>query len=199
MDAMALSAALARVTRFVAAVSTGVPRVDEALPALRRLLEDAGVHFKLAGGVAVIHHGYVRATDDLDVLVEADALGRIRPLLGSYGFSAESDSRLRHLATGVGVDLLVAGRPLPRAGAGSYPSPVEVGASPGDSAIVDLPSLVTLKLRAARHQDLADVVALLKPLEDVAYTVLESQVPAELRPRLAELRRDALEELSWSR
>lgn len=180
-------------------MSADVPRVDEALPLLRHLLEDSGVQFKLVGGVAVVHHGYVRATDDLDVLVEAGALERMRPLLGPHGFVEEGESRLRHVATGVLVDLLVAGRPLPRAGAGHYPSPLEVGASPTDAAIVDLPWLVILKLRAARHQDLADVVALLGPLDDLAYPLLESQVPVELRPRLADLRRDALEELSWSR
>jgi hypothetical protein len=57
---------------------------------------------------------------------------------------------------------------------------------------------VSLKLRAARHQDQADVVALLKLLDDVAFTHLEAALALELRPALSILRRDALEELSWS-
>lgn len=39
-------------------VSASAPRVDEALPALRRLLEAAGGAYRLVGGVAVVHHGY---------------------------------------------------------------------------------------------------------------------------------------------
>lgn len=195
----ATTAALARVVGFVRAVSASAPRVDEALPALRRLLEAASGDYRLVGGVAVIHHGYVRATDDLDVLVEADTLAALGPLLAAHGFEQDGPTRLRHVATGVGVDVLVAGTPMPRAGSGVYPHVAAVSPSSRDAAIADLPGLVALKLRAGRHQDEADVVALLKLLDEVAYTRLESTVAPDLRPALAVLRRDALEELSWSR
>lgn len=154
---------------------------------------------ELVGGAAVVHHGYVRATDDLDVLVEADAPARLQPHLASYGFVEEGTGRLRHVATAVAVDLLVSGAKMPRAGAGSYPSVGAVGTSARDSAFADLAGLVQLKLRAGRHQDLADVVAPLKALDEVAFTELEVSIAAELRPALADLRRDALEELSWDR
>jgi sirohydrochlorin ferrochelatase len=55
--------------------------------------------------------------------------------------------------------------------------------------------LLTLKLRAARHRDLADVVELLKLRSDAEYIEIACQVPASLRPALARLRDDALEEL----
>jgi hypothetical protein len=64
--------------------------------------------------------------------------------------------------------------------------------------VVGLAGLFTLKLQARRHQDLADVVALLKGLDEVAYTEVESEVDPALRPALADLRRDALEELALS-
>ena len=40
---------------------------------LLALLRDAGVVFRIVGGVAVLHHGYARTTEDIDVLVAADA------------------------------------------------------------------------------------------------------------------------------
>ena len=48
-----------------------VPAVDLALPAVRKLFLDAGIAYRIAGGVAVIHHGYERLTVDIDALVEA--------------------------------------------------------------------------------------------------------------------------------
>lgn len=192
-------AAVMRIRRFAQAMDPDVRPEDEALRALRALLDDAGVAYKIAGGIAVVHHGYVRSTDDLDVLVEAGGVERLDPHLAAHGFSRPSERRLVHGPTSVQVDLLVEGEALPRPGAGSYPSPGATEASPGDSAIVSLPALVTLKLRARRHQDTADVVALLKPLEDAEYLALESRVPAELRGDLLALRRDAIEERSWER
>ncbi len=170
--------------------------VDEALPAVRALFAQAGVAFRLVGGIAVVHHGYARMTEDIDVLVDAAGPAALDPLLAHHGFARESRSRLRHVATGVRVDLLIAGDPGPRAGDARYPDPGTVAPSPRDEAVADLAPLLELKLRAHRHQDLADVVALLKRVDDGRYIELESQIARELRPRLAEMRRDALEELA---
>jgi hypothetical protein len=175
-----------------------IPPVDQALPAVRRLLESAGVPFKVVGGLAVIHHGYPRTTVDVDLLVEAGSRERIDARLEPFGFARETPHRLRHRATGVAVHLLVAGEPMPRPGGPPYPSPESLPSSPADPAVVSLGALVRLKLLADRHQDRADVVALLKGLEERAYLELEAAVePPELRHRLVKLRRDALEEASW--
>ncbi|MCC6523505.1 MAG: hypothetical protein IT373_12685 [Polyangiaceae bacterium] len=190
--------ALGRVRRFAAAVSVDVPPVDEALEPLRRLLAAAGVEHRLVEGVAVVHHGYVRTTDDLDVLVDAEALESLAQVCAEHGFERVSRTRLTHLASGVHVDLLVAGEPVPRVGAGTYPAPSALAASPRDPAIVGLAGLLQLKLRAGRHQDRADVVALLKLLDDAAYDPIEAAIPVGLRPSLFALRRDALEELEWA-
>jgi hypothetical protein len=173
-----------------------LPPVDMAFGAVRALLEDAGVAFKFVGGVAVVHHGYARTTEDVDVLLESDGPARLRASLASHGFEAIGELRLRHILTGVRVDLLVAGSPMPRAGSGAYPSPGALGASARDARIVGLPGLFGLKLRARRHQDLADIVALLKGLNEARYTEVEAEIDPTLRSALAELRRDALEELA---
>jgi len=171
-----------------------VGQVDVALPALRALLRDAGASFKLVGGVAVVHHGYLRTTEDIDVLVDAASPGKLAAAAAAHGFTAVTRTRLRHAASGVVVDLLVAGEAMPRRGAPSYPSPGDLAASPDDPDFVALGPLCELKIRAHRHQDLADVVELLQRLDEGPYIELEAAMHPELRPELAGLRRDALEE-----
>lgn len=170
--------------------------VDEVLPALRALLDEAGIAYRIVGGVAVVHHGYARTTEDIDVLVTPDGASGLEPRLADHGFERVREARLRHVATGVVVDLLLAGRTVPRPGAVPYPSPDALAPSPEDPGVVGLAGLVELKLRADRHQDRADVVALLKRRDDGQYLILEAAVDRALRPALARLRDDALEELA---
>ncbi len=175
-----------------------LPRIDLALPALRELLRSAAVPFKVAGGVAVIHHGFERFTRDLDVLVSSNASEALDPLLASHGFERVSEVRLRHVSTGVRVNLLVAGRSLagprdPR----PFPNPVDCGGSASDPDVIGLVELVSLKLSAGRRQDLADVMKLMKVVDEAAYIALEASVPAMHRQELHDLRVEALEELTW--
>ena len=194
------AAALGSATAFARAMRPDLPLVEQALESARRLFAEAEVTYLLVGGVAVIHHGYVRTTRDLDVLLERrDASNLGEALLARHGFLRTAVNRLRHVASGADVDLLFAGDPRPRHGTPPYPSPGELGRSAREADVVDLRSLLDLKLTAGRHQDLADVVALLKPLDEASYLALEAGLRQELRSALLRLRRDALEELDWER
>ena len=173
--------------------------VDQVLPAVRALFAAAGVPFKIVGGVAVVHHGYARLTDDIDLLVDPSVPNRLDDLLNAHGFRREAADRLRHEATGVGVDLLLAGHPMPRPGSPLYPLFDSVESSPSDPDVAGLRSLLELKLYARRHKDLADVVELLKGVDDGVYVALEGGVAVSLRSELAALRRDAIEELRFER
>ena len=173
--------------------------VEEALVDVRALMQQAATGYKIVGGLAVIHHGYPRFTEDIDVLVEPSALAAIDAAAAAHGCTVVSRTRLRHDASGVNVDLLVSGDPIPRRAGEAYPSAAALEASPRDSTIASLRALVELKLRARRHQALADVGGLLKLLDDAAYINLESRVVASLRAALTKLRDDALEELAAER
>ena len=190
------AAALARVNAFGRAVKADLPAVDVALAELRALLARSRVSYALVGGVAVIHHGYERTTRDIDLLLDRAGVGRVAPLLHAAGFEASSERRWRHRSTGVDVDLLLAGEPMPRE-RDRYPHPDDVGRSPRESDIVDLPALMALKLQAGRFRDEADVVELLQRLDESEYLNVEAALAPELRPRLFELRTVALEERRW--
>jgi hypothetical protein len=188
---------LAAVLDFALSAGRPVRRVGEAASALRGLLRAAGVEFRFVGGLAVFHHGYGRTTLDLDVLLERAGGERLDGLLAEHGFERLSPGRLSHLATGVPVDLLLAGEPMPRPGSPPYPAPETLGTSPSDPAFVDLAGLLLLKLLAGRQQDSADVVALLKPLGEGEYLGVEAALPTELRSKLWQARQAALEEAAW--
>jgi hypothetical protein len=110
------TAALARPRRFAQSMAPDLPPVDQALPAARELLASARVPFKVVGGLAVIHHGYARITEDLDLLLDAGSQESLDARLAPCGFARETPYRLRHRATGVAVHLLVAEEPMPRPG-----------------------------------------------------------------------------------
>ncbi|MBX3251555.1 MAG: hypothetical protein KF901_30530 [Myxococcales bacterium] len=190
-------AALSRIRRFVGSMKPDVPALDDALPELRRLLAAAGVPYRLVGGVAVVHHGYVRATEDIDVLVPADALEALDAACEAHGFERATARRLRHRSTGVSVDLLVAGDAIPR-GEDVYPDPTTLDVSETAPDVVGLTGLARLKLMGRRHQDDADLVALLQRLDEGEYLGLEAATPPHLRGRLLTLREDALEELRFA-
>ncbi|MCA9622608.1 MAG: hypothetical protein KC731_26490 [Myxococcales bacterium] len=190
---------LARLARLGRAVGAETKDVTTAVHALRALLEEAAVDYRIVGGLAVIHHGYPRLTEDVDVLVEAGGVARLKGQLESHGFSQPRADRLLHDATQVRVDLLEQGQPMPGPDRPSYPSPAAVGHSDSDPFIIALPGLLQLKIYAGRKQDEADAVALLKLLDEGRYLAVEAQLPAALRPQLLLLRRDALEELAWER
>ena len=60
--------------------------VDETLTRVGRILREAGIHFAVAGGFAVIEHGYERFTKDVDLLVHAGDLSRAMKALRAAGF-----------------------------------------------------------------------------------------------------------------
>jgi len=196
MDATILT--LASLRRFARTVSADLPASDEALPALRALLDAARVPYKIVGGLAVIHHGYPRFTKDIDVLVGRAALDGLDAHLKTFGFERARPHRLIHSATQVHVDLLVEGDLIPRAMVAAFPAPDSIAASAADSGYVGLTPLIELKLHSARAQDRADVTALLKCVDDNAYLALEAAMPPRLRSMVATIREEALEELRFS-
>ena len=53
---------------------------------------EAGIPFLVIGGYAVFAHGYVRATDDLDLIVQRGQRAQLTKLLGDLGMSVKNDA-----------------------------------------------------------------------------------------------------------
>ena len=120
----------------------------------------------LIGGLAVVAHQVVRATQDVDFLVEAEAADRVHDALLDLGYRClyRSEDAANYVRAAEGLDLLYAHRPLARrllAQASERETPM------GRMRIVSVEGLIGFKLQgfvndATRTRDLDDIRALLK-------------------------------------
>ena len=142
------------------------------LDAIVAALAAAGVPYALCGGFAVNLHGHVRATRDIDLLVERTDLDRARVALRPLGFTLDAGpipfavgtprERELHRVSRVDegalttIDLLVVTPVLES----SWASRVRAEWRGHDIWVVSLDGLATMKRLAGRAQDLADLEAL---------------------------------------
>jgi hypothetical protein len=145
--------------------------VHQAAEQIARLLAEAGIDYTIAGALALGAHGFVRATEDVDVLVTREGLARFKgEWLGrGYVNVRPGGKAVRDAAHGVRIDFLIAGDypgdGLPKPVA--FPEPALAGVDAGKYRILRLPRLVELKLASGmtaphRLQDLADVMRLIR-------------------------------------
>jgi hypothetical protein len=183
---------IAYATRFF----MGEADVQRAVEALARLLDEEGIPYAIAGAMALNEYGYRRVTVDVDVLLTAEGLTRLkqRALGRGYVETFPGSRGLRDTEHNVSIDVLVAGeypgdgKPKPV----SFPDPATVAVRGERAAFLPLPKLVELKLASGqsaphRLRDLADVLELIRI----------AKLPAELANELDASVRDRYREL-WS-
>jgi hypothetical protein len=146
-------------------------------------LNNAGVRYLVVGGVAVVLHGHLRTTGDLDLVVELspDNLGRALGALEQSGFRPRPPVPLRSFAdpearrswietknlqvfslwhpdlAGFEVDLFVE---EPFDFDEAWGRRVEVDLARTTAPVVSLQDLLDLKMAAGRARDLEDVAVL---------------------------------------
>jgi hypothetical protein len=133
-------------------------------------LDALGIDYALIGGMALNAYGYVRMTEDVDVVVSRAGLKRIHEELVGLGYTRKfrGSKGIVDTETQVPIDLIVAGE-YPGSGREqpvSYPDPC-VGVRIGGIRVLPLPEFVTLKLASGktgvgRLKDLADIQELIK-------------------------------------
>jgi len=176
--------------------------VAAALAGLQKVFAREGIPFAVIGALAIRRHGYVRHTEDIDIVTTPDGLARIHDRLVGRGLVARGPGlrkQLRDTAHKVDLDVLQAGE---HAGApGSpvrYPPPDAPEYAMGSDGIryATLPALLAFKIASGiwgkRPRDLADAQELIKAnslAEDYA-----SNLPEALRERFKGLVRASREE-----
>lgn len=159
---------------------------------LARICEEAGVRPVVIGGLAVNHHGYMRVTADVDILVaRRDAVALYRRLRSQPGWRRYAEG-FKNTQLGVGLDICVEGeRTAPRS-AEEFPDPAAMRTIPVDPLPVPvLSELLALKVMSGRARDDADVVELLKRhharIASLTRAAAQSLRTAEARARLKAL------------
>lgn len=168
--------------------------VQQALRSIARRLDELGVPYAVAGGMALFYHGYRRFTEDIDILVGRDGLKLIHERLEGLGYLPPfaGSKNLRDTATGVRIEFLVAGdypgdgQPKPVA----FPDPAAVAVERSGIKFLGLPTLIELKLASGltnprRAKDLVDVQELIAALA----------LPADFADQLNPFVRDKFREL----
>lgn len=170
--------------------------IAAVLESLSRHLAQEGIPFALIGALALRHYGYVRHTEDIDILTTREGLDRIHARLVGRGLLRAPGLRksLRDTEHDVDIDIVTAGEH-----AGSPESPVEYP-PPTSAAFVDvgglrvptLAALVEFKIASGvwghRAQDLADVQRLIRA------NALTEAFAVRLAPTLRERFLDLLRE-----
>lgn len=146
--------------------------VHATLERLANKLTELGVDYAVAGGMAMFLHGFRRFTEDVDVLVTREALQQVHAALEGRGYLKpfEASKNLRDTRTGVKIDFLVAGQ-FPgdgKPGPIAFPIPSDVAVEREGMRVLDVKSLVELKLASGRspgrRKDLGDVQELIRTL-----------------------------------
>jgi len=147
--------------------------VHQTLRSITSRLDALAIPYAVAGGMALVAHGYERTTVDVDLLVTAEGLDALRSKLEGLGYVAPfaGSKNLRDTSTGVRIEFLVSGqfpgdgKPKPVA----FPDPAAVSVEIDGIRYVGLTTLVELKLASGmtaphRLKDLGDVQELIKEL-----------------------------------
>lgn len=175
-------------------------REGRLLETVRRLaarLSEEGIAYGLLGGLALGEHGYVRMTEDVDVLLAPAGLERFRERLLGRGYVAThpgATRAFRDAESGVRVEVLVSGD-YPGDGkpkAVRFPDPTAATVEVDGVRVLALPRLVDLKLASGmsaphRLRDLADVQEIIKARRlDAGFA---AQLDASVRATYLELER----------
>ena len=169
--------------------------VHHSLRAIAGRLNEVGIAYAVADGMALVAHGYQRTTADINVLVTPQGLAAAHAQLDGRGYVPPfvGSRNLRDAETKVRIEFLVAGqfpgdgKPKPVA----FPDPIGASVEIDGVRYVDLPTLIDLKLASGmtggvgRLKDLADVVELVR-LRELPRDFLTRLAPYT-RPKYAEL------------
>ncbi len=141
-------------------------QIEEVIGALN----DAGVKFALIGGLALASHRVVRATRDVDLLIDSKDADEVDLLLAKLGYQRlhRSADAANHLRGDERVDLLYASRAVARR---LLTTAAERNTSFGLLRVVNTEGLIAFKLQgfvnnSRRTQDLEDIRALLRANRD---------------------------------
>lgn len=180
-----LSGSIAYVLEEGGKLFMGEGEVNQTLRRITGKLNELKIPYAVAGGMALIAHGFRRFTEDIDILVTQESLDRIHENLDGLGWVRpfSTSKNLRDATNGVRVEFLVTGgfpgdgKPKPV----SFPMPDSVAEVHEGISYINLPTFVTLKLASGmtnpqRGKDITDVEELIRILP------LDQSFAAQLNP-----------------
>jgi hypothetical protein len=159
--------------------------IHKTLSDVARRLSEEQIDYAIIGGMALALHGFIRPTEDVDLLMSRQGLEEFHEKLVGRGYVPlfpGARKHFRNTETGVKVEVITAGeypgdgKPKPVV----FPEPKNVAIDIAEYRVVGLESLIELKLASglsAKHRELRD-------LADVQQLIEILHLPSELSQRL---------------
>ncbi|MEK7486705.1 MAG: hypothetical protein AABZ60_20470 [Planctomycetota bacterium] len=145
--------------------------VFSALQKISKRLHEQNIPYAIVGGMALVAHGYLRNTVDVDILITAEDLQKVHQFCVGLGYVPvfEGSKNLRDTEFGVRIEFLKTGdypgdgKPKPVA----FPHPESCSFEINGIRYIQFSSLMELKLASGmtnpgRIKDLADVQEFIK-------------------------------------
>lgn len=140
----------------------------EELVRLTAEFEREGIEYALCGGLALAVHGIPRATLDIDVMIEPDALERVRKVARTLGYDIDAGLsefkggairmyRMTKLPKGAREPLVLDMLLVTPAVVESWNGRQQVAWEKGDICVVSPRGLIALKRLRGTGQDLDDI------------------------------------------
>lgn len=141
-------------------ISLPVLSSDSPLTSMHRDLTEVGIDYVIIGGVALGIYNYQRYTEDIDILVSKKSFPNLKNLVGRGYIYNESNKCLYLLLKDnrISIDIVLEGDNFGII----LPNPRKVRQKIAGIWVVNLPTLITLKLLSGRNKDLQDVLQLIK-------------------------------------
>jgi hypothetical protein len=170
--------------------------VHKSLQRIIKRLEELGIHYAVAGAMAMFFHGYERFTTDVDILVTSAGLKEVHQRLEGLRYHPlfEGSKHLRDTDSGVRIEFLTtgdytgAGKPKPVA----FPDPKDASVEIEGMHFLKLPTLIELKLASGMTNP-----GRLKDLGDVQEMIRVLNLPEEMSDQLHPFVRDKFKDL-WT-
>lgn len=172
--------------------------VQQLLYRITAALDAAGVPYAVIGGnavaawVATIDDGAIRATKDVDLLLRRDDLNRAKEAASKAGFDYHEVLGVSMFLTRVnpnpktGVHLIFANEVIRENDLLKAPDLVSAWRANDGYLVVDLQSLIMMKLLANRRRDQVHIEDMLEL--GLITKEIEDSLPGELRKRLDHIR-----------
>ena len=181
----------------------GEGRLNNALAQLVADLKEHQIDYMVIGAIALMAYGYLRFTEDIDLILDADGLNRFHEELVGLGYVPAFQGalkRLRSTRDGTPLEVIAAGeypgdgKPKPV----SFPRPSEASVEIDGVKFPTLEKLIELKLASGmtapdRLKDLSDVQELIKIRH------LSSEFAEKLDPYVQAKYRELLEAVKLGR
>jgi hypothetical protein len=171
-----------------------VDRLCGLVKRIHAALTDAGIEYRLAGGIAVFFHVNAldplaaRLTRDVDIAVERRDLDRITVAAKTFGYRSEGPDMLVDMQhpKATAVHLILVGEKVRAKDLSATPGFSEPTLTPEGYPLAPVSHLIQMKLNSFRFEDRAHII----DMDSVGLITpeIEAGLPEALRERLRQVR-----------